>query len=134
MKVEAVKAKIEKKFGSLNRFCNTANLNYQNVNNVFRKNDSPFKQQELRDLSKLCEKTSVRLIDGRDLTPQLIEKIRKAIRVRYNTYDQFCEQHKFSNSWLSALLNGRHKLISAKIKRLCAILEIDYAKSEAVTA
>lgn len=123
MKVETVKNKIVKKFGSVNKFCNLAGLNYANLNNVFRQKESAYKQQKLKELMKSLEDTNVELTDA-EITPKLLEQIRVGIVTRYKTYKAFCDKHNISNTWLSALLNGKHILVSAKVKELCAILKI----------
>jgi hypothetical protein len=124
MTVETVKTRIITKFGSLNKFCNVTGLNLANLSNLFRRKDSKQKQQELKDLLALANKADVTQTEY-EITPEVIEKIRVAIVTKYKTYQAFCNQHGFSNTWLSALLNGKHKLVSYRVKELLTILKIE---------
>ena len=124
MEIEALKAQIVGKFGSVNRFCNLSGTNYQTLSNLFRQQDSPFRQSKLKELAKKVKRTKVKKIIVIDITDELIEKIRVAIVSQYKTYQEFCGQHSISDTWLSALLNGKHKLVSKRVKNLCVILKI----------
>lgn len=124
MEIEALKAQIVEKFGSVNRFCNLSGTNYQTLSNLFRQQDSPFRQIKLKELASKVKRTKVKKIIGIDITDELIEKIRVAIVSQYKTYQAFCIQHSISDTWLSALLNGKHKLVSKRVKNLCVILKI----------
>ncbi len=124
MNVDELKEKIVKKFGSVNKFCNCANINYQTLSNLFRQQDSPSRQSKLKELARKVTKTKIKKLDGFEITDKLIEKIRVAIVTNHKTYQAFCDAHSISNTWLSALLNGKHKLVSKRVRNLCLILEI----------
>lgn len=126
MNIESVKAKIIKKFGSVTRFCSIAGINYQNVNNIFRRSESEFKQIDLALLAKLVKETKDKALGDLEITQELIDQIKTEIRKDGQTYLQFCQAHGFTNTWLSSLINGKHKLISLKVKKVCTILKIKY--------
>lgn len=124
MTVETVKKRIIKKFGSVNKFCNVTGTNFANLSNLFRRKESTQKQSELKKLLLLVDSSDVTQTEN-ELSAEVIEKIRVAIVTKYKTYQTFCTQHGFSNTWLSAVLNGKHKLVSNRVKDLCNILKID---------
>jgi hypothetical protein len=126
MQVETLKNRITRKFGSITKFCKASGVNYIDLYNLFRQQDTRFKRERLKDLHKKVKETPVISLDGIEITPELLEKIRVSIRTKYNTYQQFCTEHGVSNTWLSALLNGKHVLISNRVKNLCRILNISY--------
>ncbi len=125
MKVETLKNRIIKKFGSVSRFCNVAGLNKQNLDNAFRLKDSNLKQRRLRIIAKTVTETEDKNLPG-ELTDQLLQRIKTSIRTESNSYQEFCQKHKISNTWLSALLNGKHRLISERVDGLCRILKLNY--------
>ncbi len=125
MEVKILKARIVKKFGSVNRFCNISGTNYQTLQNLFRQSDSKFKQIKLKELSGQVTRVKVAPLEGVDITNELLEKIRVAIVTKYKTYQEFCVVNHVSNTWLSALLNGKHRLVSNRVKSLCDILSIE---------
>lgn len=124
-KSEIVKKKIKQKFGSVNRFCNITGKNFTDIANLFRREEGPQKQEDLKSLSMLVINTKDQPVQGKEVTPELIEQIRVAIVTKYKTYLQFCEEESFSNTWLSTLMNGKMKTISARVRALCKILNIN---------
>lgn len=123
MTVATLKKRITKKFGSVSRFCNVAKLNKQNLDNLFRLTDSAYKQQRLKELAVTVKETENMALPG-ELTDELLEQIRVAIVTKNKSYGAFCDVHKISNTWLSALLNGKHRLVSTRVRSLCKILNI----------
>lgn len=124
MKVETIKKRIVKKFGSVNRFCNIAGMNYQNVNNLFRLKDGPLKQSKLKELNEKVSKTKEKPVEGIEVNDDLLKRIRVAILTDHKNYLEFCKAKKISNTWLSALLNGKHRLLSKRVLNLCEILNV----------
>lgn len=128
MTVTTLKKRIVKKFGSVSRFCNVAGLNKQNLDNLFRLTESKHKQARLKELAQKVKETEDKELAG-ELTDELLEQIRVAIVTKNKSYQEFCEKHKISNTWLSALLNGKHRLISGRVRSLCETLNINHEKA-----
>jgi hypothetical protein len=124
--VETVKKRINDKFGSVNRFCNIVKLNYQDLVNLFRQSESKVKQERLKALIVLVRETDDTTIRDRELSPQLLANIRAAIALNYDSQKEFCRKKKFGETWLSAVLGGKHKLLSKRVKELCSTLKIEY--------
>jgi hypothetical protein len=123
--VERVKKKINDKFGSVNRFCRITNTNYLEVVNIFRKSEGREKEAQLRELAKVVRETNDEPIKDKELRPVLLDQIREAILKKSGTQSAFCEKYGFGATWLSALLSGKHKLLSTRVKDLCKILKIE---------
>lgn len=129
MKVETLKKKIVKKFGSVNRFCNIAGKNYQNINNLFRLTDGPLKQSKLKELDAVVRKTKKdAVVEGLEVSDDLLKRIRVAILTDHKNFLEFCKAKKVSNTWLSALLNGKHRLLSKRVLNLCETLNVPVEK------
>lgn len=118
------KSRIRKKFGSLQKFMLLTGVTQKDLDKSFDKETlkgNPVRVRRL--LSKAAKVKDV--TTSKDVTPALLECIRVAIYTKHKSQSEFCERHKqFTNTWLSALLNGKCPRISKKVGKLLKTLDI----------
>lgn len=110
---------VQKKFGSVERFKKITRTRQIDLDYAFKKKD---KAAGLALMSKA--KTSNAVPIKGDLTEAMREDVRIAIYTNYKNINHFCLEHRYTNSFISELLNGKYKRVSTRIKGVFKTLKI----------
>lgn len=126
MNYTAFKTRIRKKFGSLQRYMQLTGVTQKDLDQSFDRVTEKGNPRNVRRLLSKAKKVKKTTMPDKDITPQLLEKIRVAIYTSHKSQSDFCEAHKqYTNTWLSALLNGKFPRKSKKVSKLLKTLKIE---------
>jgi len=121
MNAQKLKEAIVQKYGSVNRFCQLVGL--QSTDMYGYLNRQPSNPVTLEEIRQLYEKTPNRLINRVEVTLEERKLIRASIYNNYHNLSEFARQHpRYSQSWLSILINGKMKRKTPKVKQLLELL------------
>lgn len=121
MNAQEIKLEIRKKFGTIKKFTVLANLDYQGVIYHLSSDKESFKETKDHLLS-VCKNTPYNQASY-ELNEYDCKRIREAITTIYGTLGDFVGvMPNWSFPSLSALLNGRTKRVTYKVRSLIVLL------------
>lgn len=134
MTTTTLKKTIKDRFGSMAKFAKLINIDRYELQKFFAAADkkmTPERKKRIQELHKLAKGTKDRPVES-DLTPEIRTQIREAIEEQFGGVTEFCEANpKFNVFSVWQIINGRRKTISAAVKKIMTILEIQTpAKNE----
>lgn len=118
---ESTKKKIKSKFGTITKFCDSANIDRYvfQKNYLSKKYISPQDEIQLLDLIK-----STDFVNKDELTYELRVKIKRAIEKRGGVV-KFCLEHEIVENTVYQILGSDHyKKITPKVREIMNILNI----------
>ena len=122
---EALRQIVIKKFGSMHRFCNLAEIPYHTIQNAIRPHTKD--PEKIRRLEMLA----AGMPDGltrQEITHEQRLEIRAAILDKYKNIAAFCRAGDWDQSHVDKILNESSRSIrkvTPAIKRLCKQLNIE---------
>ena len=127
MTKEGFKSYIQKKFGSVERYKKITETTQKDLDAVFNLPDGSVKQARIKALINKAKKVKKEnlVLKCVDITDELRKEIRIAIYTQYQNINEFCEENRYTNSFVSELLNGKYQRISRRVKEVCTILNIE---------
>lgn len=127
MTTKQLKKKIKNKFGTLAKFAKLIGREPYDLQKFFAAADKKMTPERLAEMIELNAKVGIIKNNpvSTDLTPELRKKIKETIIEKHGGVTEFCDTHPdFSAFSVWQMINGRRKTISAAVKKLLNLLEI----------
>jgi hypothetical protein len=121
---DQIKKEIKAKFGTVPRFCAIANLPYWGMAKILRESESESELNSIRDKIALFENRS---IQGQEITPELIKKIKIAlIGYKDGRSRTFCKDHGIHEVDFSMIITGKRRFITKLVIEICQKLNVEW--------
>lgn len=118
-----LKNDIRKKYGTIQKFCEIAEVSYSKMNMLFANRMNKEKEDKMIGDTKVLVEDLVKQMDNQIMTEDERKHIRGLIFSKFKNVRTFCLDHdEFSITFVSKIINGQRRKKDKKYERFLSVI------------